>query len=167
MFVAVDYRNGKLGIRDTDDGALDYYTPKEIRHFLMDLNIQISGVVVDDRKNPIYTVYGLSINLYRENCLNLGNFVCAFLYPSDPTVITRNEVAKNATVIIYSVKNRSFEEPMGMQISSYYAEDLVYHTGILRMDMGVPEWTLMPDQMSMVRTWLQVMLNDGGIKYER
>ena len=72
MLEAVDFKDGKIGVYDNEDGSLEYASIESIKKAL-NSGISIMGVVLDENINPIYTLDGLVVNLFYKNLPQLSN----------------------------------------------------------------------------------------------
>ena len=134
MFEVVDYKNGKLGIIDSDDLKIEWYVPSDVKKILKDFKgkLEIFGCVLAENINPLYTLDGLSINFnmrYTHRFTIIGRFLFVILEPGD-VLNVKTPPVKKLTVAIFDLGASNHPKhiyPSGQYICSYYASDLVKH----------------------------------------
>lgn len=163
MLVAVDYKNGGvLGVYDSEDRTTEYISLKQVKQ-LIKSGVEIYGVKLKEKTNPIYTLDGLQINLLYQHSTRIDRFRIALLPAGSLWGMTFSRVIDKPTVAFFdtSVDFPLSEYPSGQYISSYYAETLLQCNGGLMLDADVPEWKLDARDMWELKEWLGYQLKRG------
>lgn len=165
-FVAVDYRDGKLGILDKTDNVEEYYNPERIKIFIKD-GIVIDGVTLDEKLNPMYTINGLTVNLAYKNHNKFGKWVVALLRKGDKYGNTLSSSIKRDTVFFYdsSVNWSKQKYPFGQFVTSYDLKTIIMHNGSLVLDASVESWCVNAKDMRDIVLWLAKLLNKEGYSW--
>ena len=166
MLAAVDYRNNMLGIYDTEDSVIEWYTPLQIKQIIKKTNLEIMGVSLDEKCNPIYTLDGLIVNLaykYTHNSTIIGRFMFIILEEGEKWGRTFSSVIKRTTVAVFDLGSSNFPKmvyPCGQYITSYYAETLLSHKDGygLQFDTSVDSWKISARDMQELKGFLRHQL---------
>lgn len=156
-FYAVDFKDGKLGILDTSDKIVEYYTPSEVKDIIKRHDFVINGVsVLDEKTNPMFSLDGLKINLAYRTHKKFGRWIVALLREGDRYGSTLSSVVKKDTVFFYdsSVSWSRQEYPYGQFVSSYYLDTIFDHEGGLCLDASVSSWVIDSETMDSILDWL-------------
>lgn len=172
MLEAVDFKDGKIGVYDSDDASLEYLTIKDIK-VALDLGLQMMGVTLEANLNPIYTLQGLTVNLNYKNLPQLkdkyainviGRFKFVLLDRGNYTGVKYDKEIKNPTVMVYDlgVNFPKMKFPSGQYVSSYYAVTLLYHNDSsgLMFDTDVDAWKINAMEVRYLKEWLRYVLFD-------
>ena len=161
MLYAVEYKNGIVGVLDTDDNSTEYCSLKQLRHYVVDLGLSIEGVTVEDNVNPIYTLEGMTINLfYHKRSMFLGRYTLAILLPGEYWGRTFSTEIKKPTVAFFDMKS-GFDKhkyPNGQYIASYNADTLLGHKGGLILGTSVEDWRVSPSEMKNLQQFISATL---------
>ena len=155
-FYAIDFKDGKLGILDTNDKVVEYYSPEQIKSIIKG-GIVINGVVLNEETNPMYTIDGLKVNLAYKNHKKFGKWIVVLLKKGDKFGNTLSSCIDKETVLFYdsSVDWSKQEYPYGQYVTSYYLETLLGHNGRLCLDTSVSAWYVSAEDMNCIKNWLK------------
>lgn len=172
MLEAVDFKDGKIGVYDTDDSSIEYASTTDIKKAL-DAGISVMGVTVEEDLNPMYTLDGLTVNLYYQNIPQLSEryainvldrFKFVLFNTGNRVGIKFKGVVKKPTVFVYDLGSNfpKYKYPCGQFICSYYAETLLGHdrnSGLI-FDMDVSDWKIGAKDMQQLNVWIKHILYD-------
>lgn len=166
MYAATDFKNGKLGIYDTSDGVTEWYTPGQVKSMIKNYNLEIIGVILDERCNPIYTLDGLKVNLmykYSHKNTVIDRFMFVILTPEDKWGMTFSSDIIRPTVAVFDLASDNFPKsqyPSGQYIASYDVDTLLSHKdgyGI-QFDTSVDAWKISARGVSELKEFLKYQL---------
>ena len=156
-FYAVDYKDGKLGVLDTNDKVTEYFTVSEIKKYLKD-GIIINGVIFEPEVNPMFTLDGLTVNLAYKKHKKVGKWIVALLKKGDKCGTSLGSTVKEDTLHFYdsSVKWSKNKYPFGQFVSSYYLKTILEHNCNygLNLDSSVESWKVSKEEFSEIVDWL-------------
>lgn len=166
MYAATDFKDGKLGIYDSSDGVTEWYTPKQVKSMIKSYGLEIYGVTLDEKCNPMFTLDGLRVNLmyrYSHKTTVIGRFMFVILTSSDFWGSSFSEEIKKPTVAIFDLgasNHPKSEYPSGQYITSYYAETLLKHEDGygLQFDTSVDLWKISARDMKELKMFLEYQL---------
>lgn len=162
MFYAVDYKEGKIGVLDTDDNSVEYFGVDTIKYITKHYKAEIYGVTLAENINPKFTIRGLEINLYYRNAINLGRFKAVLLNKGDLWGCTFSKVISKPTVAIFDMESSlpKNKYPSGQYICSYYADTLLEHNDNfgLQFDTSVDSWKISSKDMQDLKMFLKSKL---------
>lgn len=160
MLAAVDFKDGKLGIFDSDDKTTEYITPNNLRNVLKSTSIEIQGVVLNESCNPMYTLSGLDVNLLYQNSFAIDHFNVVILKEGDYWGKTFSKRINKPTIAFFdnATSFSKMKYPMGQYITSYYAESLLDHNGGLLLDTSVDAWKVDAPSMRVIQSWIKNQL---------
>ena len=170
MLEAVDFKDGKIGILDTEDGSIEYASTTDIKKVL-DLGIKVVGITIEADLNPIYTLDRLTVNLYYQNIPQLSDrysinvldrFKFVLLNKGNRVGVKFKGVVEKPTVFVYDLGSNfpKYKFPCGQFICSYYAETLLGHnknSGLI-FDADVPDWRISAKDMQQLNIWIKHIL---------
>lgn len=156
MFYAVDFKNDELGVLDSSDNVVEYYSLDDIKKIVKS-GISICGVKLAEDINPIYTLNGLSINLAYRRHKKFGKWIVVVLREGDRFGCTLKECIHKDTVAFYDTSSNfaKQEYPLGQYVCSYYLDTISHHVGVLKLNLEVPAWTVDSNTMKSITTWLK------------
>ena len=163
MFYAVGFKNGKIGVLDTDDNTIDWFVPRRLRDIVVS-GFEIGGCTLSPGTNPIYTICGMEINLYYtgKNVMRVGNgkFRVVLLKKGERWGRTFSTVVNKPTVFFFDTDYADLKNPSGSFIASYYAETLLKHNldFPLVLNKEVSDWKISSEDMQNIIFWLKSLL---------
>ena len=133
MYMLVDYKKGEFGIKDTEDGKIEYFSPVYVRENFIKRGVSILGIKYTPDINPMYTVAGMTVNIvYRH--VEYGKWTVAVLNTGEYIGSSLSTCVSKPTVIVYN--NQYNFTPLGQQWGSYYLDTFMAHKGKLVLDYG-------------------------------
>jgi hypothetical protein len=157
MFYAVNYKAGKVAIYDDEDNSIEWWGTKDLKELLFYNKVKISGLILAEKVNPIYTVDGLVINPYYLDSVNVGRFRVSFLKKG--VLVGRNfeyEMKQDSLSFYDRTSFNPDEYPNGQLIATYHLDTILNHDSSygLVLDASVSSWKLTPEEVKAVHTWL-------------
>lgn len=163
MFYAVDFKDGKIGVWDDMDDTVEYWTPSALKNVIKKLGLEIYGVTIEENVNPIYTLDGLTVNLFYRHSTRVDRFRVVLLNTGEYWGRTFSSRVDKPTVAFFDTSTSFSKQkyPSGQYVASYYAETILGHKGGLILDTDVPDWKVNGDDIREIQIWLKYQL---GIK---
>lgn len=156
-FYAVDYKDNKLGILDTSDNVVEYYSTDNIINFIKD-GITIYGVLYTPEINSMYTINGLTVNLAYRRHKKVGKWIVVLLKQGDKWGTTLECSVKEDTLYFYdsSVKWDKHKYPFGQFVASYYLNTILQgnNSSSLCLDASIKSWFVTKEEMEEIIAWL-------------
>ena len=155
MFKAIDCRNNKIGVLDTADETIEWYTPSQLRVILEQYRIIIQGVsMVGD---SAFSVEGLSFNFNYLCKTKIGRWWVVVLNRGSQTGATLSNIIQKPTVLFYdsSVDWDKLVCPLGQFVASYYCDTILTHRDDLILDASIPEWRVTREEMTLVKDFIR------------
>lgn len=168
MYAVTDFNEGKLAIYDTDDGVTEWYTPKQVKSMIKEYGLEIMGVTVDEKCNPIFTLDGLEVNLmykYSHKTTVIDRFLFVILTQRDKWGKTFSFDINKPTVAVFDLGAKNFSKqkyPSGQYVASYHIDSILRHEdgcGI-QFDTSVDSWKISARDVKDLKEFLKYQL--GG-----
>jgi len=157
MLKAIGYSEQDLKFKlfDTKTQKHLFKTIDEVKAIIKS-GTRIKGIRETD-SNPMFTVHGLQVELEYPTRIKVGKWNVAVLYPGDAYGRSLTSTVNDLTVFFYdsSVNWNRGEYPLGQFVASYYVRTILDCTAGLRLDGGVPAWTVSAEEMQKIIKWLK------------